>query len=328
MEWLSSRSEPVPENVNDNFSLANMSKEVETMKKFLLALAVLCLGTMAYAGPNAGGTLIAHDANLTMLGTDGLISICAQGTDPATCADADVRIDGAMSGDEAIFKVYAAFLEGSAPRLMGITFGCTYAGDPVLTAWGHCGDFELADDTWPAPGTGTSVTWNTVQTAYLTAVYWFAGYQYYGGGTFDLAGNPGQGGGFFGDDSVPAILDAIAGYGKIGFDVDGELVCPAPVENGACCDPETGNCMLTPADQCPPPMIWHPEWQTCEPNPCPPPIILGACCDPATGDCTITEEIYCAGNWLGPDFGCDPNPCEQPSPVESSSWGQIKANYR
>lgn len=50
----------------------------------------------------------------------------------------------------------------------------------------------------------------------------------------------------------------------------------------------------------------------------------GACCIGV--DCTITTQDGCQGNWLGAGTVCVPNPCAVP--VEESSWGQIKANYR
>jgi len=51
----------------------------------------------------------------------------------------------------------------------------------------------------------------------------------------------------------------------------------------------------------------------------------GACC---IGEvCTITNEGDCAGEWLGGGTDCSPNPCIV-IPVEESTWGAIKANYR
>jgi hypothetical protein len=52
----------------------------------------------------------------------------------------------------------------------------------------------------------------------------------------------------------------------------------------------------------------------------------GACC--FGPNCTLLLEADCAaqgGVWYG--GACDPNPCP-PVPVENTSWGQIKANYR
>jgi len=303
------------------------------MKKFLLAVAVLCVGTMALAGPNQFGTIFAHDSGLGMTATNGNLPICPQGVIPAHCTEADAEIDGAVIGNEGVFKVYAAFIEGSSPRLMGITWGVTYDNSNIVIPaglFGNCGDFELNDTGWPGSGLGSSVTWNTVQTGYIVPVYWFAAYNYIGPGVFMLGPNPGQGG-MFGDDTIPAQLDAIAGYGTIGFDMPGVPACPQLVELGACCDPATGACVQAPASQCLSPFVWHPEWQTCDPNPCPLPIVLGACCDPATGGCAVVEEAFCSppSVWHPEWLSCEPNPCPPPPvPTEKSTWGQIKNNYR
>lgn len=311
-----------------------MSKEVETMKKFLLAVAVLCLGTMAFAGPNAGGTLIVQDANLLASGTNLGAPMCSQGQVPAVCADADVQIDGANDGgDPAIFKVYAAFIVGTSPRLMGLTWGVFYNDDAAtgvaIENFGKCGDFELNDEGWPANGKGSSVTWNAPQTGYLTPVYWFAAYSYGPPQTFDLGPNPSQGG-VFGDDTIPAILDPIMYYSKMGFDMPGQLFCPILETLAACCDPATGGCTVQSEGGCPPPLVWHPEWPNCEVAQCPQPPLPVACCTPA-GDCflVLTPEECVEPNVFHPEWTCDPNLCPVPPiPVENNSWGQIKNNYR
>ena len=54
---------------------------------------------------------------------------------------------------------------------------------------------------------------------------WFAGYAYYGApGVFEITG--GQYGGMMADDGVPVTLDAIADYGKLGFNTAGYVACP------------------------------------------------------------------------------------------------------
>lgn len=95
---------------------------------------------------------------------------------------------------------------------------------------------------------------------------------------------------------------------------------------GACCYPD-GTCVVAAQHLC------TGEWlgpdTDCDPNPCPQPPPLGACCF-VDGSCIVLTEAECAGqqgDWLGPDTGCDPNPCPI-VPVETSSWGRIKAVYR
>lgn len=130
--------------------------------------------------------------------------------------------------------------------------------------------------------------------------------------------------------------------------VNGETCVPVP---GACCDLETGACVLVLETACP----WG--WNgapTCTPNPCPQ---LGACCFPdghceyvmqaqcTTGDwqvlvpcdpnpcpesgvccypdgrCEIRIESTCAGEWQGTGGDCHPNPCPQPSGACCSAGG-------
>jgi len=69
-----------------------------------------------------------------------------------------------------------------------------------------------------------------------------------------------------------------------------ELCDPNPCEqpSGACCDLETGECVVMTAQEC-----------------------------AAQG-----------GEYLGDGIECDPNPCPNPNPTEDTSWGQIKAKYR
>jgi hypothetical protein len=334
-----------------------MSKEVETMKKFLLAVAVLCIGTMAFAGPNAGGTLIITDGGIMTAATNGAISVCGQGVNLTACTAAVVRSDatsGAASAE--ILKVYAAFSSTASPRLMGIAWGLHITGDASVEKGWNCADFELPDAGWPGDLIGNSCTWNLLQTAHLIPVYAFSGYNAGAGGTVELVPNPSQGA-VFGDDTVPAILDPIEGLGSFGLGMDGHLVCPfEPPQPGACCDPATGNCTFILQADCT--MNWRAG--VCDPNPCPPPP-MGACCDPATGACVDVIASACQGVWhLG--IACSTNPCPQlgaccltdnscvmvlqtactgiwkgvtctpelclPVPVQHNSWGQIKNLYR
>jgi hypothetical protein len=199
---------------------------------FALSFILTAAGA-AWSCPNDGGTIALHDAGLLYSATNGSYSMCGQGVIPATCADIDTRLDLPLGGrlDKAIFKVYAVFREGSSPRLIGLTFGIDYdSGIVQLPLYGKCGDFEMCDADWPAPRTGTTVTWNVVQTSYLVPVYWFAAYSYMDPPPptlIRLTGNLAQGGGYFGDDSVGCDLTPIAGYGTLGLGTDGSVPCPS-----------------------------------------------------------------------------------------------------
>ncbi len=175
--------------------------------------------TLVLAGPNAGGVLLVHSANLTYEG----INECGQGTAPDSCGAVVSEIDNATSDSLKVWKVYAAFPPGSSPRLKGLTFGVDYDdayGDStgvVIRALGPCADFQLAMNGWPGDSTGTSLLWDDAQTSLMTEVYWFAGYNYYGNpATFALIPHPEQGG-YFIDDSKPGQMDPIADYGSLGF---------------------------------------------------------------------------------------------------------------
>jgi len=290
-----------------------MSKEVETMKKFLLAVAVLCIGTAAFAFDNAGGTLVVSDMNLTAAASNGSLPICGQGAVLTACPNAITRMDGTAAGDATtkFFKVYAAFSSTSSPRLMGLAWG-VHVDNVAIPGWKNCGDFELADASWPGDATGNSVTYNTVHTEHLVPVYVFAAYGYGTPGLIATTANPDPlTGGVFGNDNVPADLDPIAGYSAMGFEQPGLLACPyEPPQPGACCNAMTGACLFILQSECTGNWI---AGTTCEPtNPCPPPP-SGACCDPTNGACTYVIEIACQGPfiWHG-GVACAPqNPCPQ-----------------
>jgi hypothetical protein len=297
------------------------SKEVETMKKLLMAVAALAIAGAAFAGPNAGGTIFAADANMAY--TTDITDYCGLGTVPSDCASADIRMDDTAGFQ--VWKVYAAFVSGSSPRLKAVVFGVYYDADIVISAgaFGACAEFELPDDTWPASGSGNSLVWDNTQTDELVEVYWFGGYNYYGTATsFGLGINQGQGAGQFADDSIPSVVDDIAGYGTLGFNMDGTPACPEAPTEGACCLPD-GTCMLTLPDQCDGDFLGG----VCDPNPCQPQT--GACCL-ADGSCIVTTADDCdaqGGTSFHLGMTCDEVDCT-PVPVLEGSWGQIKNTYR
>jgi len=208
-----------------------------------VAVALLASISPVLAGPNAGGSLICHDAHFTY--TDGgTLSECLRGTALVDCGTADAELDSAYSyHSPRQFKVYAAFPPESNPRLMGIAWGIEYEAENLsLLSWGHCGDFEISDTDWPAPGSGSHVTWNWPQTAHIVPIYYFYAYLPHGTGStalFRLIPHPTYGG-LFGDDSVPAVLDSIAAYGALGFDMAGWTACPWIKSSGAAAPPERG----------------------------------------------------------------------------------------
>lgn len=184
--------------------------------------------SVCLAGPNAGGTLVLHAAEPFFARTIECVwceneAFCGGITQ---CSDADTRVESEPLALSVIY-IYAAFPEGSSPRMKGVTFGIEYGGAVELTPIG-CGDLEIPQPDWPASGSGTALTWAVTRTEPFPLLYVMGVYYYYGTGDpiqVCATEHPTQGG-WFGDDSVPAVLDPIADYGCIGFGVDGYLPCP------------------------------------------------------------------------------------------------------
>ncbi|MEZ4649923.1 MAG: hypothetical protein R3E97_14260 [Candidatus Eisenbacteria bacterium] len=289
------------------------------MKKLLGFLSgVMCLGlaaNVASAGPNAGGTLIVH-GDPSVVYTVDIDNYCGFAPLAGGCESA---LTNYPADETFVWWVKAAFPEGAAPRLAGVVFGVNYDEAAItVLGFGPCGDFELADGSWPAPGSGTAITFQNAQTSQLVDLYWFAGYNYsyYGADvSFDLIANPSQGA-KFADDSVPSILDDIAGLGMLGFGNNpGSLPCPAAgAREGACCF-EDGSCQILTADDCGLAAgTYQGDDTVCDPNPCPQPPATGACCF-EDGSCQVLTADDCGlagGSYFGDDTVCDPNPCPQP----------------
>jgi hypothetical protein len=192
------------------------------------------------AGPNAGGTLVAHDPNLTY--TVEVSTYRGLGESPVSCQMIDFRLDGSRADQPKVWKVYALFARGASPRLKAMTFGIHYNPDDLaVSAYGACigdrsnGALEIPQDGWPGSDTGTSIVFQEVQTGHVVECYWFAGYDYSGKPTrFQIRDNPDPDmGGNFADDSIPSEQDVIAAYGSLGFDTAGRCPCPAEsVEGG------------------------------------------------------------------------------------------------
>ncbi|MFN8549156.1 MAG: hypothetical protein U0527_14590 [Candidatus Eisenbacteria bacterium] len=257
---------------------------------FGLALLFFCgaIATEALAGPNAGGTLIVHCDPLPVACQD-------YGCDThglSDCADAVVSVDDALPH---YWWVLSSFAEGSSPRLKGVTFGLQYDSAVTVLSASPCGDFELPSGGWPASGTGTAISWNVAQTAPLTPVYLFSGYNYYAptAATFELTAHPVQGGNFA-DDSVPSLLDPIGGYGALGFSTEGRVVCPNPLPpGGACCLPDA-ICQQVDAETCAAAGgTYQGDGTQCDPNPCS--GSSWACCLP-DGSCMDLTSPECASH--------------------------------
>ena len=223
----------------------------------MVLLGFSILPAAALAGPNAGGTLIVHWNSAVPFMTnayyaDGGLTDCDAAVvqmPPAT------QFSGGLppESERRTWFVYAVFPPGSSPRLKGVAFGLNYnrfvdpVGVRVLYELAPPGTVEIrtTSPAWPLPNSGTSMVFLNTMTDWVNQVYVFGGFGSEGE-FFEVRPhpiNPSQ----FGDDSVPPILDDIAGYGSIGFGIDGMAPCPAAI--GACCNTATGECqLLTEAD--------------------------------------------------------------------------------
>lgn len=296
------------------------------VKALLIGVALVCADEVALAGPNAGGTIIVHNPRLAYPGHGQ--SACGLGQEPASCESAITEIDG---GDNAfvVWKVYAAFIPCSAPRLKGVSWGIHYDPAVIIVDDGACDGWvaepqDMPGPGWPGTDTGDTVVFTDTQTTTLVELYWFAGYAYNGvPSIFALRDHPDPSyGGRFMDDAAPQPdFDPIAGYGTLGFNQPGRVWCPDENLFGACCVGEI--CTLTCESGCQ--GQWMGPFTTCDPNPCF--FEPGACC---TGEeCITLTPDGCdriGGTYMGDGTTCDPNPCPV-TPVQNQSWGRIKTRY-
>lgn len=302
-------------------------------RSILAACVMLLCGHRAIAGVNAGGTLVVHvpPTPQNSFCTEDTNYVCAHPTEClplASCAEADTRHDGASS---VLFGIFTAFAAEATPRLAGVSFGIEYPADRVFLVYSDaCADFELTTSGWPSTGEGTALTWNAPHTESITPVCWFVGYNYYAPqpASFRATPHPTQGG-YFADDSVPSVLDLIAGYGELGFDQPGALVCPTvQITTGACCF----GCIcavVEPAICAELNGVYAGDDVPCEPLPCPPGEAAGACCLP-DGSCVVERLCDCldlGGTFYGSNFPCEATPCA-PVATQGTTWGGIKAIFR
>jgi hypothetical protein len=149
----------------------------------ILAVALSFVPQCVLAGPNAGGVLVIHDANLVY--TLDTISYCGLGSIPDSCAAIDAEVDSSGPDNQRVWKVYAVFPDTASPRLKAMSFGVHYPPDSlIVTAYGACigdvnnGAMEIPGPNWPGNDTGTVMVFQETQTGHLVECYWLAGYNY------------------------------------------------------------------------------------------------------------------------------------------------------
>lgn len=213
---------------------------------FMAALCLTAVAGSAQAGANAGGYMVfytndAIDYTSDTVTYSGLSNVTCP--NDASCPPYDAPGASECSANKSTVQNSFTSNKGSSiavwwllagwpqapssdtcPKLAGTQFGIDY--DPAkvtLVAWGTDANFELTTNyggnPWPAPRSGTALTWNSPKTSHLTEVYWFAGYATYGDPTtFSVANHPaGNSPPVFGDNGVPSQLDPVGvGYGGNG----------------------------------------------------------------------------------------------------------------
>lgn len=85
-------------------------------------------------------------------------------------------------------------------------------------------------------------------------------------------------------------------------------------DQGACCDPVTGGCVITRPEDCLLPRIFRGRGSSCVPNLCAAPT--GACCyGSGNSECTVNTQVACQalnGNWHGGGTACVSGLCTSP----------------
>ena len=111
------------------------------LQAYLAIGAVVLLAGRAIAGPNAGGTLLAHDTGIAYTSESSVYPSPPPSCDPLT-VDSNIAPEFSSSGW--VWKVYAAFPAGSAPRLKALVLGSSFGADVSVLAGGLADphDFE------------------------------------------------------------------------------------------------------------------------------------------------------------------------------------------
>ena len=246
-----------------------MSSRMRRHGLVLAALGLLVVAAGAYAGPNNGGTLIVHDTGYWFT----LVNNSYPSPPPVDCQSVDNQMPTTVPGGYhgRVWKVYAAFVAGTTPRLKALSLGADFNEDQVVIL--NAGlpdpahDFEIPQLGWPVhDGGGVGISFGSVKTDPMNEVYWFGGYSYYAAPClWSTAPHPVQTS-IFVDDAFPPNEDRIAGFSSIGFGLPGNTVCPGG--SGACCFTDA-SCQILTALECAAAGGTFGFGPACEPNPCP-----------------------------------------------------------
>lgn len=282
---------------------------------------ILCAGSLAgsAAAKNEGGVLVLH-SDLSVSPDTPTDQICGAATLKGLEA-VKTRLPG--DGRRAVIFLYAAFPADSVVDLRAVTFGLRYTANIKVSQCGPCNGGGLAIPTpgWPAAGAGVSFIFEPAVETALVPIYWFI-VTCKGPGYFEVTPNPNQGmGGNFADSRAPALTAPIAGYGAVGFDLEGHRPTPGEAApRGSCCVGER-TCLTLTKEEC---MYYFGDWLGTEVDcvrdePCQPESEIGACCLPS--GCQPTTRRECTRNggaYLGDKVSCEGSPC----PTHDSRGGK------
>jgi hypothetical protein len=212
--------------------------------------------------------------------------------------------------------VYAVFPPDSVGAIKAISFGIRYSEGVRIVGQAACnaGSIFIAMNKWPASNGGMSVHFpvEAERRARVIPLYWFALLSK-GEGSFELVPSPlAKLAGRFVTVEVPSRQEAIAGYGRIGFDSDGFVPTPgARAVLAACC---VDQCWLLTKQECEQYRGYFLGiGMTCVNSPCREDAYLGGCCLPE--GCEMLTLVDCArggGTPLGEGVRCDSLPCPKP----------------
>jgi hypothetical protein len=302
---------------------ASEIKEVDPMKRALLALAMIAIATgtvLADEHDLSSAVLICHrPADLVFSAGE---EWCARYDDTYSIsnlseANPTVSIGDGTSANKTAWYVIAAFCDGEEKLWSGVQFGFgDYSAELFYFSAAvpcHPDPLEILEGEWPGPNTGIAIVsregsrWE----GNYEPIYYFEGYQYVGSGIIPI-GDYADGQGIeFGNTLVPTgtfLIDDPTHIGSMGILTDGVNPVCGEEDPAACCDLDAATCTLMLAAECAAAAGEHyPAVDTCDPNPC-----EDVCCDPNNFECTIATVAFCdavGGDFMPEYDDCDENPC-------------------
>jgi hypothetical protein len=242
------------------------------MRGIILIPAVLVVALGAVSADEhdlTGGVFICHyDPQITWTPIP-FCELYFQYYEITSCEEQNPSI---MTSDERVWYVLSAF--NGDKEWCGTEFGFGQF-DPycyIFTWFGPCpfgGNLEISTDYWPGPGEGTAiVTTDLPWRGNFYPTYYFTGYAYYGPCQIPLDVHPTTGFAGWENCLSPPQSFGTACFPAMGVLMEGIECCPeAPI--CVCCVGQ--DCFLITADECSDiGGEYHPEWDSCDPNPCVP----------------------------------------------------------